>query len=135
MVIHHWKGPTLCLTLVWTWVKIKSCLKDVAFIESLILRQAKNAWDISRHGLYHKQYSSQRQNIYLMLRGNHLRLDERRLKVENLKPMNPCMTPSCKPYLAWLEKIINHDQILEVSTPICSIRLMQFYSIFFMHMR
>ena len=65
---HPWKAPTLCLTIVWTWVTINICLKDVAFIESLILRQAKNAWDISKHGLHYNLYSSQGQKTYLMLR-------------------------------------------------------------------
>ena len=93
------------------------CLKDVVFIESLKVRQAKNAWDISKHGLHYNHYSFQRQNT--LLRENHLRLDERRLKV--LKPMNPCMTSSCKRYVDSIgKKSIKHDQILKISTPICS---------------
>ena len=48
---------------------------------------AKNAWEGSKHGLQYNHNSSQRQNTFLMSHGYHLRLDERRLKVENLKPM------------------------------------------------
>ena len=37
-------------SIVWTWVTKKICLKDIAFMESLILWREKNAWDISKHG-------------------------------------------------------------------------------------